>query len=211
MRRAAAAPSGDGVTRLAASTGGSADHPKPGLQRSACSRSTLASQRSPRRRAARRDHSRSPMPSSRTTPAWMGRVAASRSQARKSLSGNRYRRQQGRPSWSWNNRCSRKPSLSTPPPRSAHAACAQPDSSPPDCARYRHSTVPSAASCDGRGNGAAMASVGVGRTACGIDITIPRQGSSTGCGRDWCSGPAWCRPPRPAAGRRPRCIRDRRG
>ena len=151
MRRATKIPSADSGARLAASTG------TLGAAASTCNLMTQDCQCPPGRLAARRRHRRSPTPGAACFSPAQGRASSMRSQATKSLSGSRYRRQQQRPSASRKSRCSRNPSLSTLAPDSTRTVRAHPESSLPCCGRYRHSTVPSDASCWARGSGWARA------------------------------------------------------
>ena len=122
-----------------------------------------------------------------TAGAKVGNDAANRSHATKSLSGNRHRRQQQRPRASAKHRLSRMPSLSMPWQAWADTACFQPPSSLLS-GRYRHSTVPNAASCVGDGNGAVLrapASVRTADRARLMAATSSRLGWPTRCGQGW--------------------------
>ncbi len=145
MRRAVVAPSADTGAGLATSVCDVLP------DTSTCKRSTRNLHPLPSMRLTRRRHS----PAPREAASCAGNVAASMSHARKSLSGSRNRRQQHWPRRSTNDRHSCNPSLLEDVVDSARTACIQPASSLPRRDRYRHSTVPSPASCDGRGNSGA--------------------------------------------------------
>lgn len=189
MRRASAIPNADTVVGLAASTG------LPGRCGSACRRTAHMRQAPPSKPIESLRHKRSgKVPGS--TASRVGSIASRQSHARKSLSGSRQMRQQHCPRWSKNRRLSRGPSLHTPTRDSAYAACDHPDSSPPHWARYRHSTVPSAASCRGCGNRAETGSLRTSATLPGFlhpdMVTSPPIRWPRRCAPVPCSGPALC-------------------